>query len=103
MNGDSEYLWVLMDFLGTLLVEVGVGVVDKQFWKCSLKEVFYDENLCLFQFSSMKRNKRKVANTKVKIAFFIHLHIVIMRDVKNKRNNTKSRKTYIDYETFKLF
>ena len=31
----------------------------------------------------MKRIKRMVANANVMIAFLLHLHIVIMRDVKN--------------------
>ena len=57
--------------------------------------IFYDENLCLFQYSSMKRNKRMVANANVMVAFFIHLHIVIMSDVKNERKITYSRKTSV--------
>ena len=32
---------------------------------------------------------------KVRIAFFIHLHIVIMRDVENVRNIIKRRKTSV--------
>ena len=43
----------------------------------------------------MKRNKRIVANSNVVIAFFIHLHIVIMSDVKNMRNIAKIRKTSV--------
>ena len=34
----------------------------------------------------MKRIKSIVANAKVTMAFFIHLHTVIIRDVKNLRN-----------------
>ena len=40
----------------------------------------------------MKSNKRIVANANVMIAFFIHLHIVIISDVKNVRKITNSRK-----------
>ena len=43
----------------------------------------------------MKRNKRIVTNANVTIAFFIHLLIVIMSDVKNVRNHTNSRKTSV--------
>ena len=43
----------------------------------------------------MKRNKGIVANANVIIAFFIHLHIVRISDVKNVRNITKSRKTSV--------
>ena len=46
----------------------------------------------MFQYSSMKRNKRIVANANVMVAFFIHLHIVIKNDVKNVRKITNSRK-----------
>ena len=41
----------------------------------------------------MKRIKIFIANAKVRIAFFIHLHIVIMRDVETGRNIIKRRKT----------
>ena len=70
MSGDSGYLWVLLIFLGTSLVGTDVGLLIGNFWKISLSEVFYDENLCLFQYSSMKRIKRIVANAKVMTAFF---------------------------------
>ena len=40
----------------------------------------------------MKRIKKIVAKANVMIAFFIHLHIVIMRDVKNVRKIMNSRK-----------
>ena len=40
----------------------------------------------------MKRIKSFVANAKVMIAFFIFLHIVIMRDVRNVRNIIKKEK-----------
>ena len=95
MNGDFGYLWMLLDFCGTLLMGTGVGVFDKQFWKISLSGVFYDENLCLFQYSSMKREKRIVANANAMIAFFLHLHIVRMSDCKNVRKITNSRKTSV--------
>ena len=39
-----------------------------------------------------------VANAKVIIAFFMHLHIVIIRDVKNLKNITKKRKMYFFVE-----
>ena len=57
-----------------------------------MSEVFYDENLCLLQYSSIKRNKRIVANANVMIPFFIQLHIVIISDVKNVKKITNSRK-----------
>ena len=40
----------------------------------------------------MKRIKRMVAKANVMIAFLIHLHIVIMRDVKNARKVMNRRK-----------
>ena len=40
----------------------------------------------------MKRIKRMVAKVNVMIAFFIHLHIVIMRDVKNVKKIMNIRK-----------
>ena len=40
----------------------------------------------------MKRIERMVAKANVIIAFFIHLHIVIMGDVKNVRKIMNSRK-----------
>ena len=40
----------------------------------------------------MNRIKRIVANANVTIAFFIHLHIVIIRDVTNVRKIKNSRK-----------
>ena len=40
-------------------------------------------------------NKKKHANANVMIAFFIHLHIVSVSDVKNMRKITSSRKTSI--------
>ena len=40
----------------------------------------------------MKRIKKMVAKANVMIAFFIHLHIVIMRDVKNARKVMNRRK-----------
>ena len=43
----------------------------------------------------MKRIKRMVAKKNVTIAFFIHLHIVMMRDVKNVRKSMNSRKTSV--------
>ena len=47
----------------------------------------------------MKRVKSIVANAKIVIPFFIHLHIVIMRDVEkyyeNVRSIIKSRKTSV--------
>ena len=43
----------------------------------------------------MKRIKSIVANAKVRIVFFIHLHIVIMRDVENARKIMKRRKTSV--------
>ena len=99
MKGDFGYLWVFLDFLGMSLLGTGGdwcrwwGLVwDQQSWKISLSEVFYDENLCLFQYSSMKRNKRIVANANVMIAFFILLHIVLISDVENVRKITNSRK-----------
>ena len=55
MRVDQWRFWILvglLDFLGTLLVGTGVGVVDLQFWKIYMSEVFFDENLCLFQYSS---------------------------------------------------
>ena len=39
----------------------------------------------------MKRNKRMVAKAKMMIAFFIHMHIVIMKDAKNVRKFMNSR------------
>ena len=38
------------------------------------------------KYSSMKRMKSIVANAKVMVAFFIHMHIVIMRHVRIVRN-----------------
>ena len=56
----------------------------------------------------MKRIKRIVAKANVTIAFFTHLHIVIIRDDKNVMKNTNSKKIsvllkivriiYIDFE-----
>ena len=43
----------------------------------------------------MKRTKSVVANAKVMIAFFLHLHLVIMRDEQNVRKNMKSRNTSV--------
>ena len=43
----------------------------------------------------MKRIKSFVANANVMFAFFIYLHFVIMRDVKNVKKNMKSRKTSV--------
>ena len=60
-------------------------------WLLTSSEVFYDEILCLFHYSSMKKNKRIVANANVMIAFFKHLLIVILNDVKNERKITSSR------------
>ena len=40
----------------------------------------------------MKRIKRMVAKANVMTAFFIHLHIVMIRDVKNVRKIMNSRK-----------
>ena len=37
----------------------------------------------------MKRIKSTVANAKVRTAFFIHLQIVVLRDVENVRNIIK--------------
>ena len=71
----------------------GLGVVDQQFGKNSKNGIFYDENLCLFQNSSMKRNNKMMANANVMIAFFMHLYIVRMNDVKKVRKSTNSRKT----------
>ena len=45
----------------------------------------------------MKGIKSIVANAKVMIAFFMHLHIVIINDVKNVRNIIKRRKTSFFY------
>ena len=42
-----------------------------------------------------------VANTNVMIAFFIHLHIVIMSDVKNVRKIMNSRKTSVLLNRFR--
>ena len=44
----------------------------------------------------MKRIKRIVAKTNVTIAFFTHLHIVIIRDEKNVMKITNSKK-YLFY------
>ena len=43
----------------------------------------------------MKRTKSIVAIAKVTIAFFLFLHTVIIRDVKNVRNFIKRRKTSV--------
>ena len=43
----------------------------------------------------MKRIKRMVAKANVMIAFFIHLHIVIMMDVEIVRKTMNSRKISI--------
>ena len=40
----------------------------------------------------MKRNKRIIAKANVTIAFFTHLHIVIIRDDKNVMKITNSKK-----------
>ena len=71
------------------------GLLISNFEKFLRVEFFMMKNLCLFQYSSMKRNKRMVANANVMVAFFIHLHIVIMSDVKNERKITYSRKTSV--------
>ena len=42
-----------------------------------------------------------VANAKVMIAFLIHLHIVIMRDVNNVRKAMNSRKTSVLLSRFR--
>ena len=47
----------------------------------------------------MKRIKSIVANAKVRRAFFIHLHIVIMMDVENLYNYLKSLYNYLKYRT----
>ena len=44
-----------------------------------------------------KRNRRMVANVNVMIAFFIHLRIVNLSDVKNVRKITNSRKKHRFY------
>ena len=76
--GLFEFLLVLLEVLGMLSVGTGVGVVDSQFWKIS-----------------MKRIKSIVANAKVMMAFFIHSHILSMRDFENVRNIIKRRKTSV--------
>ena len=43
----------------------------------------------------MKSIKSTVANAKVRIAFFIHLHIVFTRDVEKVRKIIKRRKTSV--------
>ena len=43
----------------------------------------------------MKRTKSIVSDAKVMIAFFIHLHIVIMKDGRIVRKIMKSRKTSV--------
>ena len=43
----------------------------------------------------MKSIESLVAKAKVTIAFFIYLHTVIIRDVKNVRNIIKRRKTTV--------
>ena len=40
----------------------------------------------------MKRIKKNIAKANVTIAFFTHLHIVIIRDDKNVMKNTNSKK-----------
>ena len=40
----------------------------------------------------MKMTKSNVASAKVINEFFIHLHIVIIREIKNVKNITKRRK-----------
>ena len=40
----------------------------------------------------MKRIKRIIAKANVTIAFFTHLHIIIIRDDKNVMKNTNSKK-----------
>ena len=44
-----------------------------------------------------------VAKAKVTIAFFIHLHIVMIRDVKNVRKIMNSRKNLFDQKMFESF
>ena len=41
----------------------------------------------------MKSIRITIANAKVRIAFFIYSHIVIVKDVKNVKNIIKRRKT----------
>ena len=50
------------------------------------------KNYCLLKYSSKKRIRRIVARANVMIAFFIHLHIVKMRDDRNVMKITNSRK-----------
>ena len=64
-------------------------------------ELPYEENLCLLQYSSIKRNKRMVANANVMIAFFIHLQIVIISIDKNVRKIMNSRKTSVLLNRFR--
>ena len=40
----------------------------------------------------MKSIKSTIANAKVRIAFFIHMHFVFMRNVEDVRNIVKRRK-----------
>ena len=96
MRVDDWGFRVIVGVLGFSWDVVGgdwCGVVDQQFGKNSKSGIFYDENLYLFQYSSMKRNNRMMANANVMIACFIHLHIVRMSDVKKVRKSTNSRKT----------
>ena len=69
-----------------LLISIFVKVV---------KIFTYEEKFSFLYYSSMKRIKSVVANAKVMIVFFKHLHIVIMRDVRNVRNIIKTRKTSV--------
>ena len=48
-----------------------------------------------------ERNKKMVANANVIIAFFIHLHIVIMSDVKTVRKIMNTRKTSVLLNRFR--
>ena len=69
------------------------GLLSSNFGKILKFFFIYEEIFCLLYYSSMKRIKSIVANAKVIIVFFIHLHIFIKRDVENVRIFINRRKT----------
>ena len=81
--------WV---FLGCCRWGLMWGMLISNFGKIFRVE-FFMMKIYVYYSILIKRNKRMVANANVMTAFLIHLHIVIMSDVKNVRKIMNSRKT----------
>ena len=92
------FVWVFFGFVGGSSDVVGgdwCGVCWLAILELFSFESCFRRNFVFTVILLKKRIKSIVANATVTIAFFIHLHTVNIRDIKNVKNIIKRRKTSV--------